>query len=328
VGVTRPGAATSSGAAAASSRALRHEALFYAGPDDFIGRTAAFVRDGVQRGEPVLVVVSAPKIAGLRSALGDGATRVQFADMAEVGRNPARIIAAWRTFVGEHGDSGRALRGVGEPIDAQRSEPAMAECHRHEALLNVALAADPIWLVCPYDTSTLDQDVIDHALVNHPYVLERDHSSPSTGYVAPAADFDDPLPDLPFPSDQLAYEAATLHELRRYVAAIATRYGFDERRVDAIVLAANEVATNSLRHGGGVGTLRTCVVDGSLVCEFRDRGHIDDQPLVGRLRPRAGQVGGHGLWLANQLCDLVQVRSNPQGTVVRLHMSCDARLGT
>ena len=28
-----------------------------------------------------------------------------------------------------------------------------------------------------------------------------------------------------------------------------------------------------------------------------------------------------GLWLANQLCDLVQIRTLPAGTVVRLHMN-------
>ena len=31
-----------------------------------------------------------------------------------------------------------------------------------------------------------------------------------------------------------------------------------------------------------------------------------------------------GVWMANQLCDLVQVRSGPAGTVVRLHVAvCD-----
>ena len=30
--------------------------------------------------------------------------------------------------------------------------------------------------------------------------------------------------------------------------------------------------------------------------------------------------GGWGLWLANQLCDLVQLRTLPDGNVVRLHL--------
>jgi anti-sigma regulatory factor (Ser/Thr protein kinase) len=31
--------------------------------------------------------------------------------------------------------------------------------------------------------------------------------------------------------------------------------------------------------------------------------------------------GGQGLWLVNQVCDLVEVRSSPDGTTICLHMS-------
>jgi len=62
------------------------------------------------------------------------------------------------------------------------------------------------------------------------------------------------------------------------------------------------------------------VEDDALICEIRDGGHITD-PLIGRRRPVADpHGGGFGMWLATQCCDLVQVRSFPEGTVVRLHM--------
>ena len=52
---------------------------------------------------------------------------------------------------------GKRLRGIGEPIWAARTPAEMAECHRHEGLLNVAFADSPgFWLLCPYDTTTLD----------------------------------------------------------------------------------------------------------------------------------------------------------------------------
>jgi anti-sigma regulatory factor (Ser/Thr protein kinase) len=57
----------------------------------------------------------------------------------------------------------------------------------------------------------------------------------------------------------------------------------------------------------------------SLVCEVSDAGGIED-PLVGRGKPPADRGSGLGLWLANQLCDLVQIRSFPTGSVVRLHV--------
>jgi len=34
-------------------------------------------------------------------------------------------------------------------------------------------------------------------------------------------------------------------------------------------------------------------------------------------------VGGHGLWLVNQLCDLVQMRTFASGSVVRVHLHRD-----
>ena len=44
--------------------------------------------------------------------------------------------------------------------------------------------------------------------------------------------------------------------------------------------------------------------------------------LAGRVLPSIHLPGGRGLRIANQLCDLVQIRSTPEGTTVRLHMYC------
>ena len=88
-------------------------------------------------------MVGTEKIAALRDELGDRATEVRFADMLDVGANPARIIPAWRAFVDEHGGEGRPVRGIGEPIWAGRSADEMTECERHEALLNLAFVDAP-----------------------------------------------------------------------------------------------------------------------------------------------------------------------------------------
>src|SRR3954447_20215448 len=81
---------------------FRHEALLYAGDDEFVERVGGFVREGVEHGEPSLVVVAAPKIDRLREELGAEAEAVRFADMQQVGLNPARIIPAWQRFVSSH----------------------------------------------------------------------------------------------------------------------------------------------------------------------------------------------------------------------------------
>jgi anti-sigma regulatory factor (Ser/Thr protein kinase) len=86
------------------------------------------------------------------------------------------------------------------------------------------------------------------------------------------------------------------------------------------VLAVNEVASNSVVYGGGHGVVRSWRQGDSLIFEVTDRGRIQE-PLVGRTRPDLGKAGGHGLWLVNQLCELVQVRSSVAGTQVRLHIA-------
>jgi anti-sigma regulatory factor (Ser/Thr protein kinase) len=304
--------------------AFRHEALLYAGLDEFTETTAAFIRGGLEADEPVLVVVAGEKIELLRSELGDDASRVQFADMADIGSNPARIIPAWYDFVGEHVEAGTRLRGIGEPIFPERSPEALVECQRHESLLNLAFDEGRAWwLLCPYDTSALDQAVVDEAMASHPYVwAEGDHATSTTyrDLDTIAKPFDHELTEPTVAVRDLPFGVGQLDAVRRAVAREAREHGLSRRRIADLILAVNEVATNSVRHGGGHGTLRTWRESDRVVFEVRDGGLID-KPLAGRQRPVAGQEGGFGMWLVYQLCDLVQVRSFPEGSVVRIHMT-------
>jgi len=57
------------------------------------------------------------------------------------------------------------------------------------------------------------------------------------------------------------------------------------------------------------------------VCEVSDTGAGLRDPLAGQLPPERFAAGGHGLWLARQFSDLVEVHSDPTGTIVRLHLT-------
>jgi anti-sigma regulatory factor (Ser/Thr protein kinase) len=302
---------------------FRHEALMYAGIGDFLAGTVPFVRGGLEAGEPVLVVESAAKIAMLRAELGPDADIVHFADMAGVGANPARIIPAWRDFVQQHSGAGRRLRGIGEPIWKERGPVELIECQRHESLLNTAFATgDPWWLLCPYDTLALDPAVIDEARRSHPYVTDGAtfrRSDDYRGLDASGAPFDAPLPEPTRPAYEMAFQVGDLVALRGLVYRHASGAGLDSSRAADLVLTVNEVATNSLRHGGGKGTLRVWQDSFALTCEVRDSGRFE-HPLVDRERPTPGAAGPRGLWLANQLCDLVQIRTFATGSAVRVHM--------
>jgi anti-sigma regulatory factor (Ser/Thr protein kinase) len=302
---------------------FRHEALFYAGREDFVRRTSAFLRDAVEAEEPALVVVDAAKIALLREELGDAAPGVQFADMVEVGANPARIIPAWREFVTRSAPTGRRLRGIGEPIWPERTAAELAECERHESLLNFAFAGSPSWwLLCPYDTEALPAAVLEEARRTHPFVRENGVGRESADYHGLQAidtPFAEPLPEPPGSPLELAFGEGPLEALRWLVGRAAADAGLDATRAADLVLAVHELATNTVRHGGGRGTLRIWREPDALICEVADAGRID-QPLAGRERPLAAQSGGRGLWIVNQLCDLAQIRCFEAGSVVRLHM--------
>ena len=111
--------------------------------------------------------------------------------------------------------------------------------------------------------------------------------------------------------------------MRMFVSERAAAEGLREERLSDLVLAVNELATNSMRYGGGRGLLSVWRENGTILCEVHDRGHIAD-PLAGRELPPDVRGGGRGLWLVNHLCDLVQVRSSQAGNVIRLHMSIAA----
>jgi anti-sigma regulatory factor (Ser/Thr protein kinase) len=297
----------------------RHEAFLYSGLAEFRSGTLSFIRRAVSAGDPILVMVSAEKIGLLRQQLGAEAERVAFADMASAGDNPARIIAAWQAFVQDHAGAAQ-LWGIGEPIYPERSPTELAECQLHEALLNVAFdVATPFWLLCPYNLEALAADVIDEAHRTHPFVARGEQRQACDAFrpVDLAGPFDRPVPPRPAGADRMPFQTGDLRRVRALVAARAEQAGLGREAADAMVLAVNEVATNSLRYGGGRGELRAWTEGRSLVIEVSDQGHITS-PLVGRLRPGPRARGGAGLWLANQLCDLVQIYSSARGTAVRV----------
>ncbi len=305
---------------------FRHEVLYYAeGVDGFVAGTLPFVRRALAAEEPVLVAVGAPRIAGLKEALGDDAERVRFADMRALGGNPARIIPAWREFLERNCACGERAFGIGEPIWPGRSPAELVECHHHEALLNLAFDSDQAWhLLCPYDLDGLEDDVIEAARRSHPSIAQDTTTSHNSDIYAhePPSPLEDPLPPPQPPVRERAFAVQDLGSLRHFVSAWASEEMLDDERREGLVLAVNELATNSIRHGGGAGRLLVWRERDTLMCEVRDGGHIAEA-LVGRRRPELHEHGGRGLWLVNQLCDLVQVRSWAGSTVVRTHTRID-----
>ena len=296
---------------------FRHEALIYNDTQEFLDGTLPFLRDGLASGEPTLVAVSQVPRALLEEELGGEAVEVRFADMEALGRNPARIIPFWRQFVDEAG--GGPVRGIGEPVWPGRDHHEIDECQRHESLLNVAFGGEPAWaLLCPYDGGALDDEVLSRIALSHQHVLGKGVAEEVAGYLEQLDCFAGEFPGRPPVMDAFEFSRHGLGQVRRRVEQAAALAGMSADRLADLVLATSELAANSVVHGGGTGTFRVWREEDRIVVEVEDKGTIEE-PLVGRVRPDQTQLSGRGLWLANQLCDLVQIRSGIRGTTVRLH---------
>jgi anti-sigma regulatory factor (Ser/Thr protein kinase) len=300
-----------------------HESLFYRGVEEFLAGTLPLIERALELGQPVLVAVAPARIALLRAALDAHGAGVAFVDMFELGRNPARIIPAWQQFLEAHSSVQEPLLGVAEPVWPGRSAAELAECERHEALLNLAFAGGRPWrLLCPYDLQRLDGQVIEAARLSHRCLdgagaSERDGLDREADWVQRV--FAGVLPAPAARVQELEFGLGQLAAARSLVAHSAADAGLARGRSEQLVLAVSELTSNSVRYGGGGGRLRVWQDGETLVCEVQDAGHIE-VPLAGRVRPRPEQLTGRGLWLVNQLCDLVQIRSDHSGTVARLHM--------
>lgn len=300
------------------AQAFRHEALIYADHDEFLAGTVPFLREGLEAGDRTLVALGPVKTALLEGELGVDGAEIFFADMEEIGRNPGRLIPYWREVFEDH--PGATVRGLGEPLWSGRREPEVEECQRHESLLNLAFERAPAWLLCPYDGGALADEILEQVTHSHQRVVRDGLVEPGTGFLTPDHYLTGTLPRHPDTAEEFEFDLDGLAEVRRRVEAIGVFAGLMPLHASDLVVAASELAANSIAHGGGSGTLRIWMETERVIVEVEDRGEIVD-PLVGRIKPVITQEGGRGLWLANQLCDLVQIRTGANGTVVRLHMA-------
>jgi anti-sigma regulatory factor (Ser/Thr protein kinase) len=296
----------------------RHVAWFYRTPAEYEHAVNQFIRQGQALDEPVLVAVPYAQLAA-GFALPSGPD-VTMTDMAEMGKNPARIIPVLRAFCDRH--PGRRVRYLGEPAWPSRSAAELQETARHEALVNLAFADARISILCPYNSALLPQSVIADARATHPAELRSGAECASPSYREPVdylAKLDKPL--LAPPAAEALEYSRDLRPVRALVAAAGRRAGLDPSRCTDLVIAASEIAANTLRHTSGTGVIRLWSADDEVLCQVEDSGYIAD-PLAGHRRPASNRPGGQGLWLVNQLCDLTEISTSELGTTIRLHMAC------
>jgi anti-sigma regulatory factor (Ser/Thr protein kinase) len=300
---------------------LQHDAFLYRGVEEYARTVRSFVRDAAPAPSPALIAVPERRARLLRALLDDGPQEITFVDMTELGRNPARIIPALRRFAYAHPQT--STRVVVEALWPDRNPAECTEAMLHESLIPAALAGSEISILCPHDAGALDPGLLDAARRTHSHVVEAGtrQRSPAFATDQAARISRQPLPPPPDDCRTLVFHDGGLAGVRRFVEEEATQAGFAFPVLEDLLLAVNELATNTLVHAGPTGILRVwCdAATGDLVCDVRDDGHITD-PLAGRAGPYPVAERGWGLWMVNQVCDLVEMRSGDWGTNIRLHM--------
>jgi anti-sigma regulatory factor (Ser/Thr protein kinase) len=295
-----------------------HSAAFYDGPAGLASSARAFLEHDA--GSPALIAAPAPSLELLRILFGSTDQRLHWADMTAIGANPARIIPAIRAFADSH--RGQTVRCLIEALWDGRSAAHHREAVRHEALVNYAFSDLPVIIMCAFDVALAGLAAV--AELTHPVLIRDGTRCSSTGYDAGSvfpAGYDEPFEPVPGNAFVLAYED-NLSAARAFASEHARSAGIAAERVRDLIIAVGEIVANTHRHTRGGGVLSVWAADQELICQVRDSGHIADR-LAGLHPPAPNGAGGLGLWVVHQLCDLVEIRTAPGSTCIRLHMWLD-----
>lgn len=300
---------------------LEHAAAFHSGPDDLLHRLVNLVADARSHGEPVALAVRADTETALRETLGDTA------GVVSLGRPAGPDAGSGQTVAGNRARELRELVGTGvqATVAVEHDDTLDGVDGRFwtelDAAVNVALADLPIRMTCFFPELALHREILDGARENHPHLLvagrlqaNPDHRDPREVLARrPAA-----TPDLLGPPDlDLLFDAWQLHAARAAVERAVHAVGYGGERGEDIVLAINEVATNAVEHGAAQARLCLWANPDGLACEVHDTGSLRD-PLPGLRAPHPAEARGRGVWIARQLCDVLHVWSDDDGTHVRL----------
>lgn len=292
--------------------------MFHRGRDELLAEASSFIRDGLAADEPTVALLSGETLEPLRTELGTVGERVRLEDVAVLGRNPARILPVLQELVDRHREP---VRIIGQTIWPGHSDAAITEAIRHERLVNSVLATTDALIVCAYDMQLLSDATVEAVRRAHPQIASTGRGLRDTpDYIVEdaAGHLRNGLERAEPPVEEIAV-TPDLSDLRDRVASSRLTASLSDRQREDFVLAVNEVAANALEYGQAPRVARLWRAGASVVAEVVARGRIDD-PLIGRRPPDPHAVRGRGLWIVNQLCDLVQLRQDGPRTRLRLHM--------
>ncbi len=300
--------------------AVRHQALLYHGPEDFTGTVGSFIRTGLAAGERVLIVLPAGRLNWVRREPGLSDRGVRLADAADFYASLGRATRALTDWLRAQAAAGRGARVVAEQDLTGRPPPEILAYLRAEAAANVVYQAFSLSLLCPFGAA-LPGPVLADVRRTHPELLDA-------GAVTDSSSFGDPgqfirerslVTDPPLSAGSIGFGSpGDLARVRRFLRIRLATAGLDGEAVQIMITAVGEVVTNALVHGRAPRRLWVYPDGEYLVCHVYDSGPGLADPLAAYQIPEPQALHGHGLWLARQVADSVEVASDHTGTHVRV----------
>jgi anti-sigma regulatory factor (Ser/Thr protein kinase) len=309
--------------AAAGHAGYFHETAFYESDDELLGVVVPFLRGGQEAGEPTLVTLNERNEAIVRAALGDG-DGIEWVPASRQYRNPVVTIADYRRRLTALTAAGaRQIRVVGDVPHTGTGGCWNSWC-RYEAAVNHAYDDFPLWGLCPYDTRTTPDDVLEDVRRTHRHVALPDgRHVVNPAFVDPAAFLAARPAPAPHPLQasppQLELSGPRPTEARAAVRALAHGHIPHTAVVD-LTLAVSEIVANAHVHGRPPVTVRGWARESHVLVVVHDAGPGPGDPLAGLLpetRTTYEAGAGMGLWIAGQLCTEVTLDLS-DGCSVRL----------
>lgn len=301
-----------------------HETAFYGSDDDLLAVTVPFLEGGLAAGEATVVAFDHHNADLVRRAMPHATDLIYLAGRDQYLR-PAVTIARYRQVFKDLVDGGAGrIRIVGDVPHPGVGVPWEA-WGRYEAAANHAFVEFPLWGLCPYDTRTAPDHVLDEVRRTHPFVGTTDGAHHlNGGYEDPVlfmSGREVPPPDvLEQRPPAVSLLAPTAAEARHAVADLALRSFLDSATIENLVVSVSETVANAVLHGVPPVDVRAWAVPDRMLVTVSDRGPGPLDPFAGLLPGRGSGDGrgGLGMWISNQLCDEVTLVREPDRFTVRL----------